>query len=258
MGIKGLNNLLRKFDIFEEISISEYAYKIVAIDTSLYVYKYKFAAGERWLTSFVQLISTLRKNEIHCVFIFDSKAPEEKKQEQDKRRELREKDKMRTFELEESLNKFLQKYEGREDELKSFITGMQEDAGKTYEEKMLETAKTQLGATGQMVAQLQAMSKSLGLSIASTEQGNEVIRNASKTVGDYAESQSKMYRPGLEAGYKQGIRSEKGTLADTSNYIDKDGNLDYIKLADTAFKSVSNAATTLTGNFLNLSIILKF
>ena len=154
---------------------------------------------------------------------------------------------------EESLNKFLQKYEGREDELKSFITGMQEDAGKTYEEKMLETAKTQLGATGQMVAQLQAMSKSLGLSIASTEQGNEVIRNASKTVGDYAESQSKMYRPGLEAGYKQGIRSEKGTLADTSNYIDKDGNLDYIKLADTAFKSVSNAATTLTGNFLNLS-----
>jgi hypothetical protein len=46
MGIKGLNNLLRKFDIFEEISISEYAYKIVAIDTSLYVYKYKFAAGE--------------------------------------------------------------------------------------------------------------------------------------------------------------------------------------------------------------------
>ena len=50
MGIKGLNNLLRKFDIFEEISISEYAYKIVAIDTSLYVYKYKFAAGERWLT----------------------------------------------------------------------------------------------------------------------------------------------------------------------------------------------------------------
>ena len=106
MGIKGLNNLLRKFDIFEEISISEYAYKIVAIDTSLYVYKYKFAAGERWLTSFVQLISTLRKNEIRCVFIFDSKAPEEKKQEQDKRRELREKDKMRTFELEESLNKF--------------------------------------------------------------------------------------------------------------------------------------------------------
>ena len=106
MGIKGLNNLLKKFDIFEEISISEYAYKIVAIDTSLYVYKYKFAAGERWLTSFVQLISTLRKNEIHCVFIFDSKAPDEKKLEQDKRRELREKDKLRTFDLEESLNRF--------------------------------------------------------------------------------------------------------------------------------------------------------
>jgi 5'-3' exonuclease len=106
MGIKGLNNLLRKFNIFDEISLSNYAYKKLAIDTSLYVYKYKFAAGERWLLSFVQLIATLRKNEIHCVFIFDSKAPEEKKLEQEKRRETREKDKLRTYELEESLNNF--------------------------------------------------------------------------------------------------------------------------------------------------------
>jgi hypothetical protein len=153
----------------------------------------------------------------------------------------------------QSVNQFLQSYEGREDELKNFITGMEEEAGKSYEEKMLETAKTQLGVTGQMAAQLEAMSKSLGLSIASTERGNQVIQNASKTVGVYAESQSKMYRPGLEAGYKQGIRSEKGTLADTSNYIDKDGNLDYVKLAKLSFDSASEAAKKLTSNFLNLS-----
>ena len=88
MGIKSLNNLLKRFEhIHEEIHLSEYAYKKVAIDTSLFVYKYKFTQGEQWMNSFVNLVSRLRKNEIHCVFIFDSPAPDDKKIEQQKRRE---------------------------------------------------------------------------------------------------------------------------------------------------------------------------
>ena len=107
MGIKSLNNLLKRFEhIHEEIHLSEYAYKKVAIDTSLFVYKYKFTQGEQWMNSFVHLVSRLRKNEIHCVFIFDSPAPDDKKIEQQKRRENREKDKQMVFKLEDALNTF--------------------------------------------------------------------------------------------------------------------------------------------------------
>ena len=42
MGIANLNNFLRKncIEVFEEIHISEYAYKKVAIDTSLFLCKF--------------------------------------------------------------------------------------------------------------------------------------------------------------------------------------------------------------------------
>jgi 5'-3' exonuclease len=107
MGIKSLNNLLKRYEnIHEEIHISEYAYRKVAVDTSLFVYKYKFVQGENWMASFVQLISVLRKNKIHCVFIFDSPAPDDKKIEQQKRRDNREKDKQKIFELDDAMNTF--------------------------------------------------------------------------------------------------------------------------------------------------------
>ena len=80
MGIKSLNKFLRKncINIFEEIHISEYAYKKVAIDISLYLYKFKRSCGDTWLSVFLNLICCLRKNEIHCVFIYDNGAPPEK------------------------------------------------------------------------------------------------------------------------------------------------------------------------------------
>ena len=83
MGIKNLNVFLRKNcpKVFEEIHISEYAYKKVAIDTSLFLCKYKAIYGEKWLVAFINLVSILRKNEIHCVFIYDNGSPPEKEEE---------------------------------------------------------------------------------------------------------------------------------------------------------------------------------
>lgn len=107
MGIKSLNNLLKRFEnIHQEVHLSEYAYKKLAIDTSLFVYKYKFSLGDQWMNAFVNLVSSLRKNQIHCVFIFDSPASDDKKVEQKKRRENREKDKQKLFEIEDALNTF--------------------------------------------------------------------------------------------------------------------------------------------------------
>ncbi len=80
MGIKSLNPFLRNKcpHVFHEIHISEYSFKKVAIDISLYLYKYKASCDDQWPAAFINLIACLRRNEIHCVFIYDTGAPPEK------------------------------------------------------------------------------------------------------------------------------------------------------------------------------------
>ena len=73
-------------ECFELIHLSEYAFKKVAIDVSLYMHKFKAVCGDNWLISFLNLVACLRKNEVHCVFVYDGQAPIEKKKEQDKRK----------------------------------------------------------------------------------------------------------------------------------------------------------------------------
>lgn len=93
MGIKGLHQIIKKYaeEVYVEKHLSNYAYKKIAIDISLYIFKYKAIFGDRWIGSFIKLISVLRKNEIHCVFVFDGKAPVEKDNEKKMRTEQREK-----------------------------------------------------------------------------------------------------------------------------------------------------------------------
>ena len=67
----------------------------VSIDTSLFLCKFKAIAGDRWLESFIRLVSCLRRNEIHCVFIYDTSAPPEKNDERAERRKQQEKLKAR-------------------------------------------------------------------------------------------------------------------------------------------------------------------
>lgn len=109
MGIKGLNTLLRKHcpEVFEEVHISEYAFKKVAIDISLFLCKFKaICGGDRWLTAFINLVSCLRRNEIHCVFIYDNGHPIEKLGEKEERREQQEKTRQKVFELDQSLEHY--------------------------------------------------------------------------------------------------------------------------------------------------------
>ncbi len=87
MGIKNLHKFLKKHceNIYVEKHLSHYAYKTVAIDTSLYMYKFKACYANGWLTSFINLVSMLRKYNIHCIFIYDNGCPKEKIQEREKR-----------------------------------------------------------------------------------------------------------------------------------------------------------------------------
>lgn len=108
MGIKNLNKFLRKNceDIFEEIHISNYAFKKVAIDVSLYLCKFKSVCGEDWLKAFLNLVCCLRRNEIHCIFIYDNGAPPEKKDERNERKESRDKMEEKIFMLSDALDDF--------------------------------------------------------------------------------------------------------------------------------------------------------
>lgn len=110
MGVKGLKDLIRKKcpDVMEQIHISEFKHKKIAIDISMFVNKYKRKVGERWMGQVVNLVSSLRKNEIHCVFIYDGSAPPEKDREKDKRKDAHKKTEQRTMELEDALQHYHQ------------------------------------------------------------------------------------------------------------------------------------------------------
>jgi len=105
MGIKGLNNLLRKEckDIFVLKHLSEFAFQKMAIDISLYLCKFKVIAGENWLLLFVNLVACLRRNQIHPIFIFDGDSPNEKGDEKLKRAAEKKKLETKVIELEKSL-----------------------------------------------------------------------------------------------------------------------------------------------------------
>ena len=109
MGIKSLTKFLRDNypEIFEIIHISQYGFKRVAIDTSLYLCNFKALYGEEgWLGAFVKLISCLRENEIHCVFIYDSGFPPEKEEERKQRMTARQKLEERISSLEEAIETY--------------------------------------------------------------------------------------------------------------------------------------------------------
>jgi len=108
MGIKSLNKFLREKcpEVFETTHISQYSFKKVAIDISLYLHKFKAIAGERWLAAFLNLVASLRRNQIHAVFVFDGKSPPEKSDERAKRRKERAKLEKYIFDLQQGVDEY--------------------------------------------------------------------------------------------------------------------------------------------------------
>lgn len=113
MGIRNLHTFLRKTVpfVYQEVSLTKFAYKKIAIDLSIYLCKYKAFYKERWLDAFLNLVTCLRENEIHFVFILDSKSPPEKDEEKRFRQHQRDKLRTRITELETGLKLLLEKNE---------------------------------------------------------------------------------------------------------------------------------------------------
>ena len=112
MGIKNLHNFLRKTcpNVYQTVPISKYAFKKIAIDISIFMCKYKSTCGTSYLDSFLQLISVLRYNDVHFVFVYDSKPPPEKDNERRQRIENREKNKLRVEKIDQSWDHYKSKH----------------------------------------------------------------------------------------------------------------------------------------------------
>jgi len=96
MGIKSnynkfVKDVTKHDTVFNTVHLSEFMFDKIAIDTSIYLYKYKAVFGDKWISGFAKLIKCLRDNSVHCVFVFDGPAPVEKRGEQLKRRESKNK-----------------------------------------------------------------------------------------------------------------------------------------------------------------------
>ena len=108
MGIKSLHSFLRKKcpEAYKTISLNEYAYEKISIDVTLFLFKYKAAVGSRWLHAFINLIVCLRRNNVHCFFVFDGPSPKEKDEEKKRRKSDKEKIQDRANEIDFALGKY--------------------------------------------------------------------------------------------------------------------------------------------------------
>jgi flap endonuclease-1 len=90
MGVKGLSKFLAKYS--KQISFIDLKGKKIAIDTSIFLYKFKYnTVNNDFLTRFYYQVQNFKKHSITPVYIFDGECPPEKKETQVKRQEQREK-----------------------------------------------------------------------------------------------------------------------------------------------------------------------
>ena len=73
MGIKGLKKYIKSCIFYKDIS--DYSDSKVAIDTSIFLYKFKYG-GNNFLRSFKKQIDTLQKYNITPIYVFDSSCNE--------------------------------------------------------------------------------------------------------------------------------------------------------------------------------------
>lgn len=90
MGIKGLSKFIKPHGIKK--NLCDYSNKSFAVDTSIYLYRYKYnTVGSDFIKKFITQLINFKENGITPVYIFEGKPPLEKKVTNDKRKSIREK-----------------------------------------------------------------------------------------------------------------------------------------------------------------------
>lgn len=80
MGIKSLNKFIktRCFDCLSKITLSDLKNRQIAIDASIYMYK--FVSDDTLIENMYLMVSLFKKNNITPIFVFDGKPPAEKQE----------------------------------------------------------------------------------------------------------------------------------------------------------------------------------
>ncbi len=107
----GINNCLEfirsKYPHLLKIDhISHYAYQRVIVDIASYIYKYACIYGlssKQWTDAFVTLCLQFKRNRVHPIIVFDGKAPVQKTDEINDRREKKQQTQTKIKQLEECL-----------------------------------------------------------------------------------------------------------------------------------------------------------
>lgn len=115
MGIKNLHTFLRKMlkaqnkfkDVYKEMHFSKFAGKTIAVDVSIYLYKYMYALEDKWLNGFVTFINMLHKYQIKPLMIFDGEYLPAKKIEHIKRKENKKKNLNKITQLEKLYDEYI-------------------------------------------------------------------------------------------------------------------------------------------------------
>ena len=106
MGIKELGSFLQKNcpDSIYNIKLNDLPTKLASIDTSLFMYKFKYSNGENFLVKFVEMINRLKINNITPIFVFDGEPPSEKIETIESRKEKKNEYKEQLFLLNQKKN----------------------------------------------------------------------------------------------------------------------------------------------------------
>jgi 5'-3' exonuclease len=110
MGIKNLTKFLtEKYpEVFDRgVKLTEYASRRIAIDTAIFMCKFKASNSETWLSAFLSLVIWMRREKVDPVFVLDTGMPPEKAAEKLKRAETRKKQEQRLAQLEAAVDAFI-------------------------------------------------------------------------------------------------------------------------------------------------------
>lgn len=78
MGIKNLSKIIKEYG--KTVSLSDYSNKTIVIDTSIYLYKFKYnSTGNEFIKKFLYQINSFMEYNITPIYVFDGIQPEEKK-----------------------------------------------------------------------------------------------------------------------------------------------------------------------------------
>ncbi|MAI14504.1 MAG: hypothetical protein CMM15_10830 [Rhodospirillaceae bacterium] len=118
MGIKNMHVFLKRngaASIYQTISLEELRNLKIAVDTSIYMCRFKSSMGTKWLQGFWNLVLTFKKYGIVPLFVYDSKAPPEKEHERQLRQDSKNKIQQRITTLSAEWDAFDQQPNSLED-----------------------------------------------------------------------------------------------------------------------------------------------